>query len=135
MGIDQVDQTVVTEAPVGADGQETVRTASRHTTVTGPGGAAVIRRTIVFIFGLIQLVIVLRIVLLLLDARQANAIVSGILDVSQLFVAPFNGILGRDALHSAGSILDLAAIVAFVGWSIIEMVVLWGVGIFRRGPA
>ena len=60
---------------------------------------------------------------------------SGILNVSQLFVAPFEGILRTDNLHSAGSLLDISAIVALVGITIIELVVLWAVGIFRREPA
>jgi len=93
------------------------------------------RRVVVLVFGLIQLVIGARFVLLLLDAREANDLVSGILNVSQLFVAPFEGILRTDALHAAGSVLDITAIVAFVGWTIIELVVIWAVGIFRREPA
>jgi hypothetical protein len=71
-------------------------------------------------------------VLLLLDAREANGLVSAILNLSQVFVAPFDGILRTDALHAAGSILDITAIVALVGWTILELVVNWGVGIFRR---
>jgi hypothetical protein len=94
-----------------------------------------IRRVVVLVFGLIQILIGLRIVLLLLDARTGNALVSGILDVSQIFVAPFNGILNKDALASGGSVLDIAAIVAFVGWTILELIIIWAVGIFRREPA
>ena len=102
---------------------------------TSPGAAEVIRRVVVLLFGLIQLVIAARVVLLLLDAREANGLVSGILNVSQLFVAPFDGILKTDALHAAGSVLDVTALVAFVGWTILELIVLWTVGIFRREPA
>jgi hypothetical protein len=94
-----------------------------------------IRRVIVLVFGLIQIIIGVRIVLLLLDAREANDLVSGILNVSQVFVAPFEGILRTDSLNSAGSVLDVAAIVAFVGWTILELIVIWAVGIFRREPA
>jgi hypothetical protein len=93
------------------------------------------RRVVVLLFGLIQVLIAARILLLLLDAREANGLVSAILNGSQLFVAPFEGILRTDALHSAGSILDLAAIVAFVGWTVLEMIVIWAVAIFRREPA
>lgn len=135
MAIDQVDRSVVTHesTPVGA--QETVRTDSRHTTSGGPGGSEMTRRVIILVFGLIQLVIGARIVLLLLDAREANGLVSGILNVSQLFVAPFEGILRTDALRAAGSVLDITAIVAFVGWTILEVVAIWAVGIFRRERA
>ena len=144
MTSDRVDRTVVTEEPVvttgeetGAPsaGRETVRTDSRRTTTAGPGPSEMTRRIVGLVFGLIQIVIGARIVLLLLDAREATGLVSAILNVSQLFVAPFEGILRTNALHAAGAVLDIAAIVAFVGWTIIELIVLWVVGIFRREPA
>ena len=93
------------------------------------------RRIIIFGFGLVQIVLGARIVLLLLDAREANGLVSGILNVSQVFVAPFEGILRTDNLHAAGSLLDITALVALVGVAIVEVIVLWAVGIFRREPA
>jgi len=108
----------------------------RKTVVEGgrPSGGEVARRVVVLIFGLIQVLIALRIVLLLLNAREGNAIVKGILDLSQIFVAPFEGILRTDALHASGSTLDITAIVAFVGWTILELLVVWAVSIFRREP-
>jgi hypothetical protein len=112
-----------------------VRTDSRQITRTGPGNSEMARRIIVLVFGLIQIVIGLRVVLLLLDARTGNALVSGILDISKIFVAPFEGILNSNALTAGGSTLDVAAVVAFVGWTILELIVLWAVGIFRREPA
>ncbi len=145
MTIDQVDRTVVTETPVPvttsdttpppAPGRQTVTTDSRHVTRSGPSGPEMTRRIIVLVFGLIQIVIGLRIVLLLLDARTGNALVSGILDVSKILVAPFEGILNTNALTSGGSILDVAAVVALVGWTILELIVIWAIGIFRREPA
>ena len=115
--------------------QETVRTDSRHLTRSDPGSSEMARRIIMLVFGLIQIVIGLRIVLLLLDARTGNALVSGILNISKIFVAPFDGILNSNALTAGGSTLDVAAVVAFVGWTILELIVLWAVGIFRREPA
>lgn len=131
MAIDQVDRTVVTQEPT-ATGQETMRTDSRRITRTDPGGAEMARRIVVLLFGLIQVVIVARILLLLLDAREANALVSAVLNISQVFVAPFEGMFGADSLQAAGSALDVTAIVALVGWTILELIVLWVVGIFRR---
>jgi len=131
---DSVDRTVVTETPT-ATGQETVRTESRHVSATSPGVPEMTRRIIVLVFGIIQLVIGLRIILLLLDAREANGLVSAILNISQLFVFPFEGIFRTDALHAAGSTLDIAAIAALVGWTVLELVVNWAVAIFRREPA
>ena len=135
MTTDETDRTVVTETPTTDAGPQVVRTDSRRITSTSPGAPELTRRIVILVFGLIQVVIGLRIVLLLLDAREGNALVSGILDVSQLFVAPFEGILRTDALTRAGSVLDVAAVVAFVGWTILELIVLWAVGIFRRSPA
>jgi hypothetical protein len=151
MESEQVDREVVTQEPavasdqgtvasnqetpqVGA-AQQTVRTESRQVTASGPGPSEMGRRIVVLLFGLIQLVIAARIVLLLLDARQTNGIVSWILNVSQVFVAPFDGILKTDYLHAAGSTLDITAIVALVGVTIVELIVIWALGIFRREPA
>ena len=144
MAIDRIDRTVVTAGPTAAPtpagtpapvAQETVRTDSQRITRAGPGGSEMGRRIVVLLFGLIQVVIGARFVLLLLDAREANSLVSGILNLSQLFVAPFEGILRTDALHAAGSTLDITAIVAFVGWTVLELIVIWALGIFRREPA
>ena len=135
MSIDSVDQSVVTSEPAGSAGGASVRTETRHVSSTSPGASEQTRRIVVLLFGLIQIVIGARIVLLLLDAREANGIVSGILSISQVFVGPFEGILRTDSVHAAGSVLDVTAIVALVGFSILELVVLWAVGIFRREPA
>jgi hypothetical protein len=131
MAIDTVDKTVTTQGPRTGSSQATVSTESSHVTTGGPGGSEMTRRVVVLLFGLVQLVIGLRFVLLLLDAREANGLVSGILNLSQFFVAPFDGILRTDALHAAGSTFDVTAIVALVGWTILELIVIWAVGIFR----
>ena len=93
------------------------------------------RRIVVLVFGLIQIVIGARILLLLLDAREANGLVSAVLGISQLFVAPFEGMLRTDSLNASGSVLDITAIVALVGWTILELVVLWVISVFRRRSA
>jgi hypothetical protein len=135
MATDQVDRTVVTQESTPTAGVQTVRTDSRSTATGGPGSSEMSRRIIVLVFGLIQIVIASRFGLLLLDAREANGLVSGILNFSQVFVAPFEGILRTDALRSAGWVFDITAIVAIVGWTILELVLIWSVGIFRRAPA
>lgn len=133
----QDQQSVVstqTQDPI-AVGQPVVSSSVQTRRVTAtPGGPELARRVIVFIFGLIQIVIALRIALLLADARTGNDLVSGVLNVSQVFVAPFDGILKTNALHSGGSILDVAAIVALIGWTILEGILRWAVQIFSREP-
>lgn len=143
MTIENVDRTVVTQGgavagqeivpPVAS--RETLRTTSQQVTTARPAGPELARRIIVLVFGLVQILIAARFVLLLLDAREANGLVSGILNFSQLFVAPFEGILRSNSLHAAGSVLDIAAVLAFVGWTIVELIVIWAIGIFRREPA
>lgn len=102
------------------------------TTVVSPSGGELGRRLVVLVFGIIQLLIVLRIVLLLLNAREGNDIVRFVLDASQIFVAPFIGIFNVDALKSGGSVFDIAAVAALVGWTVLEAVALWIVNLFRR---
>ncbi len=135
MAIDQVDRTVVTAGPTTEAGQSTTRTDVRHTASTGPAGAELTRRIIVLVFGLVELFIGARIVLMLLDARATNGLVATILNVSGVFVAPFEGILKTNSVNASGSVLDVAAVLALVGWAIVELVVVWALAIFRREPA
>ena len=119
---------------------QTSQTLSSRSTVVQASGSELARRVVVLVFGLIQAVIVLRIVLLLLNAQTGNDLVAGILNISQVFVAPFEGILNTNALKSGGSILDIAAIVALIGWTILELIVFAVINLFRResshgGPA
>ncbi|HET9614603.1 MAG TPA: hypothetical protein VFP22_07310 [Candidatus Limnocylindrales bacterium] len=99
-----------------------------------PSGGELAGRIVVLVFGIIQVLIILRIVLLLLNAREGNEIVSWILNASQIFVGPFEGMLNTNALSSGGSVLDVAAILALIGWSVLEAIILAAVGVFRREP-
>jgi hypothetical protein len=89
---------------------------------------------VILIFGIIQVFIILRIVLLLLNAREGNDLVAFILNTSQIFVGPFNGILNVDNLKAGGSVFDIAALLALIGWTVLEAIILAAVGIFRREP-
>lgn len=134
--VSQTDTPVYVDPAVPAPVvQQPVHTQSVvSTTEVSPSGGEMTRRVVVLIFGIVQILIGLRIVLLLLNAREGNGLVSFILDLSQLFVAPFIGIFNTDALRASGSILDIAAIAAFVGWTILELIVLWAVNLLRREP-
>ena len=100
-----------------------------------PSGGELASRVVTLLFGIVQAFIILRIILLLLDAREGNGLVSFILDTSQIFVAPFEGILRTNNLTEGGAVLDIAAVVALIGWTILEALVLAAVRIFRREPA
>jgi uncharacterized protein YggT (Ycf19 family) len=95
-------------------------------------GTNVLERLIIFLFALIQGLLILRIVLLLVAARQGNDLVALIYDLSDIFVAPFRGILGRNQIPAGSTDLDVAAIVALIGWTIVELIILGFLRVFRR---
>ena len=86
---------------------------------------ALLARILTVLFGILQVLLIVRIVLLLLGADQANEIVKDVLNLTNPFIEPFRGIFRIDNLSSTtGSVLDIAAIVALVGWTILEGIVL-----------
>jgi hypothetical protein len=99
-----------------------------------PSGAETARRVVVFLFGIIQALIAVRIVLLLIDANQENGLVRFIYDTSSFFIGPFEGILKTNAVAAGASVFDIAALVALVGWTILEVLIIAGIGIGRREP-
>ncbi|MEA2538406.1 MAG: hypothetical protein QOF11_2640 [Chloroflexota bacterium] len=125
------ERVVVSDSSPAPGAPVAQRTVVGETVRRSPSGPEYARRVVVFIFGILQLLIVLRIVLLLV-ADRGNSLVKGIIDVSGVLVAPFEGILKTDALKSGGSVLDLAAVVALVGWTILELIIVAGIGIARR---
>jgi hypothetical protein len=97
-----------------------------------PSGAEVARRVVVFTFGIVQVLILLRILLLLVGANDDSALVAAIYNISGLFVAPFDNILGRETVRNGGAVLDLAAVVALIGWTLLEAIIIAGISIARR---
>jgi uncharacterized protein YggT (Ycf19 family) len=92
-----------------------------------------LRRIVWLVFGILQALIVLRIVLLLLGANEANDVVSFIVGVTDPFVEPFRGMFQLDQVSGAsGTVLDVAAIVALVAWTLVEALVLGVVGLADR---
>ena len=73
----------------------------------------------------------LRIVLLLLAAREGNDLVQAVYNVSEIFVAPFRGILRIDEVQAGIVALAFGAVVALIGWLIIEVVLIATVRVFR----
>ena len=92
---------------------------------TGPGPLTYVRRFVVLVFGIILALIALRFILLLLGANTGNALVDGIYNISEIFVAPFRGVFNLDQYTPNGiSRFDVSAVVAFFGWLLIEILVL-----------
>ena len=132
----QDQRSVITDAPITTEtGALSNRTVTSRRLDVRPSNNETTRRIIVLVAGLIQIVIGLRIVLLALDARTGNLLVSIVTNLGGVLTAPFQGILQISAVASGGSVLDVAAIVALVGWTIVELIALWSLAIFRRDAA
>ena len=129
--VEQRRVTSVSDDALSAPRSTVVQETVRHQ----PSGAELLRRIIVFLFAVIQGLIVLRIVLLLVDASSGNDLVRFLYDASGVFVAPFEGILHTNAVNAGASTLDIAAIVALIGWTVLEALLVAAVGIARREPA
>ncbi len=113
-----------------------VRTTETAYRSSGPGGLATAARLITFAFGILQALLILRIILLVLIANQGNDVVSLILGVTDPFVEPFRGMFALDRVSGdSGSTLDVAALVALIGWTLIEALILAALRIFSRQPA
>jgi YggT family protein len=131
----QTTDPVVTGERVPADAR-TRRTTERYVEPAGPGPVSLVARIVTFVFGVLQALLVLRIILLLLVANPGNEVVAFVLGATDVFVEPFRGMFELDRVTGdQGSVLDVAAIVALIGWTLIEALILAAVRIFSRRPA
>lgn len=91
----------------------------------GPGPLSYVRRVVSLLFGILAVLLGLRILLLLLVANQTNNIVDFVYNVTEPFVAPFRGIFAIDQVTpGGGSVFDVAAVVALVGWLLIYLLLM-----------
>ena len=126
------DRTTVRETTTDADPvvarptHESDRVVTREATYrSGPTGGEVVRRFVMLLFGILQALLIIRIILLLLVANTGNDVVSLILGVTDPFVEPFRGMFSLDRVTAdQGSTLDIAAIVALIGWTLIEALIV-----------
>jgi uncharacterized protein YggT (Ycf19 family) len=113
-----------------------VRTTERAYVAPGPGGLTTAARVITFLFGILQAALILRIILLLLVANAGNDVVALILNITDPFVEPFRGMFALDRVTAdQGSTFDVAALVALIGWTLVEALILAALRIFSRRPA
>jgi uncharacterized protein YggT (Ycf19 family) len=114
----------VAVAPAPASANVNVN-SDRGYVATGPGPLYWARRVIALLFGILFALLILRIVLLALGANSDNGIVDGIYGITEPFVAPFRGIFSMDEIRPVGrSVFDIAALVALIGWALIELLIL-----------
>jgi uncharacterized protein YggT (Ycf19 family) len=125
------DGTPTTLGPTTVGAERTTRTAY---TPAGPDGATTAGRAVTFAFGILQALLILRIVMLMLVANAGNAIVDAVYSITQPFVDPFIGMFALDRVTAGQSVLDVAAIVALIAWTLLEFVILAGLRMFSRRP-
>jgi uncharacterized protein YggT (Ycf19 family) len=119
--------------PAVAPASSSVRTTERASVPAGPSASTTAARVVTFIFGVLQALLILRIVLLLLVANHSNDIVALILNLTDPFIEPFRGMFSLDKIRAdQGSVFDFAALVALIGWTLVEMLILAALRIFDR---
>ncbi len=133
--IDPVADPATTTPPPAV--ATTVRTTDRAYAPAGPSGATTAARVVTFAFGILQALLILRIILLLLVANPGNGLVDAIFGATQPFVDPFIGMFSLDRVTAGQSVLDVAAMVALIAWTLVEALILAGLRIFqpRRAEA
>jgi YGGT family len=126
---DVYQETVVDDAAAPADGSHEVYEQRAY----GPDGAQVVhsehvsvpsaaaqrtagvdraKQVIYFIFGLVEVLLAIRFILLLLGASEASGFVRLIYGLSQPFVLPFQGIFGVPSFD--GSVIEWSSLVGIV---------------------
>ena len=108
------------ERTSGPAGEQVVR--SEHVSIPSmatrrAAGVERARQVIYFIFGVINVLLVLRFVLLLLGASQASSFVSLVYGLSRPFALPFQRIFAEPAFN--GSVIEWASLVGIVVYSLI----------------
>ena len=99
--------------------------SSGYAEPVAPGPLYYVRRVLSLLFGILAVLIALRILLLLFVANQSNTIVDFVYNVTEPFVAPFRGIFSFDAVSpGGGSVFDVAALVALIGWLLIYLLLM-----------
>jgi hypothetical protein len=134
VNVTDYDRTTVRETTTTDDDHvvarptyESDRVVTREATYrSGPTGGEVIRRFVMLLFGILQALLILRIILLLLVANTGNDIVALILGVTDPFVEPFRGMFQLDRVteDQTQATLDIAAVVALIGWTLLEALIL-----------
>jgi hypothetical protein len=117
---DAATRDVYQERVSGPAGDQVLR--SEHISVPSEAarrGAGVtrVKQVLYFIFGVINVLLLMRFVLLLLGANEASPFVNLIYGLSRVFVLPFRGIFAEPTLGA--SVFEWAALVGIVVYSLV----------------
>jgi len=114
-----VDKVYVSSDPVVSSDPDVVATATPNDSKTYT--AFKTYQVVYFLFGLIELLLILRFVLKLFGANSASGFVSFIYSLSDLFVAPFFGIFRP--LVTTGSVVEWSTVVAMIVYAILAYII------------
>jgi uncharacterized membrane protein len=82
-------------------------------------------RVVAFVFGVIELIVLVRFVLPLLRANAQSMFVQWVNQISGIFMAPFNAIFGAQTINGAifeWSALVAIAVYALIAWLIVALI-------------
>lgn len=116
----EAPREIYQEQRVGPAGTQVVR--SEHVQVPSPaaqsaGRVARAKQVVYFVFGAINVLLLMRFIFLALGASEASPFIQLIYGLSGLFVRPFQGIFGEPALGA--SVLEWASLIAIAVYSLI----------------
>lgn len=118
------DRGYVPPAAQPAGSQVNVNAGGDGYVATAPGPLYYARRVVSLLFVILAVLIGLRIAFLLLVANAGNAIVDFVYTATEPFVAPFRGIFQFDQVNVGDATLDVAAVVALIGWLLIYALIM-----------
>ena len=99
-------------------------TGTTYVEPASPGPLYYARRIVSLLFTVLAVLIGLRILLLLFVANPGNTIVDFVYSVTEPFVAPFRGMFSFDQVSAGDATLDIAAVVALIGWLLIYLLLM-----------
>jgi hypothetical protein len=105
---------------VDVEGGSSARRQQVHTETRAPV-EVILARVVSYVFGVIEVLIGVRFVLLLFGANAAAGFVAFIYGFSQLFMAPFNAVFPTST--AAGATFEWSALVALAVYALIA----WGI--------
>lgn len=93
-----------------------------------------ISRVVMFVFGVIELLLLIRFFLLLVGANTKVGFVQWVHDLSGIFMAPFDAILGVQRIN--GAVFEWSALVAIIVYALIAWLIVALIRVLtpRRGP-
>lgn len=104
--------------------KETI-TSSANPTSNDATGSQTVEYLVYFLFGVLEILLTFRLVLKLAGASMSSMFVSGIYNLSRIFVLPFEGIFRRGFAQGleTTSVLEPATLVAVIVYAILA----WGI--------